>query len=843
MNDRLPYTDGPRDCAICFIGEAPGINEYRHPQKLPFIGRAGIDLTHMLSSAGINRVRCYLTNVIKERPPDTAKKNNDVTAFIDLGKRKYSGKETHLCGEPVPNEPHATTNSFLEYMKILKKELMGISANVFVPLGNTALYALTGLTGITKYRGSILESTLMPGRKVVPTIHPANVGYGEKGVSRPGHQRTKGGGNYLNRYFIIKDFIRALKESKSPDIVLPHRNLLIDPSYYEVIAYLNMMYKSDRVTFDVEVINKELSCISFASDSVTSMSIPFRQGSRDYYTPDQELTIMLMIAEILEDPKIIKQNQYIAFDLTFLYDKYGIKGTGVFEDSMIAQGVAYPDFPKDLGFIASVATREPYYKDDAKMWKDNTVQDIDFWLYSAKDSIIPHEAIPVIKKDLEIQGNLETYKRHCRLIEPIMFMYKRGIKVDIEGLAKAKKVAKEKEAELLTEFEVLCPGVNPNSPKQMIQEFYVRLGYKPFYNREGTITTDVNALKKLIRSGSKEATALMGLRKVRKMIGTYYEMTFDEDNRLRCSMNPIGTKTGRLSSRQTIYGTGGNLQNLPYDMREFLIADTDYIAYKIDLAQAENRIVAYIAPEPAMIKAFEDGVDVHSLTYALAFNIPLDKVSDEDGSSEFGDGTKSQRFWGKTCNHSLNYDFGAIQFSIKYEIPIKEAKAIINRYHSIYPGVRQQYHRWVQAQLSKNRTLINPYNRRRRFLDRWGDSLFKAAYAHVPQSTVADKINLQGLIPFYYDQDKYAAGELLNQVHDDIWFQIPLSAGWQAHASILMNIKESLETPIQWRATSFVVPAEVSMGLNFKNMEDLKGDAFTTIEGLAKRLKEIHTRL
>ena len=93
----------------------------------------------------------------------------------------------------------------------------------------------------------------------------------------------------------------------------------------------------------------------------------------------------------------------------------------------------------------------------------------------------------------------------------------------------------------------------------------------------------------------------------------FIDVTLDTDKRLRCSFNPVGTESGRLSSSETIFGTGTNMQNLPMEFRQYLIADDDCMLFNIDLSQAENRIVAYISPEPNMINAFETNIDLHRL--------------------------------------------------------------------------------------------------------------------------------------------------------------------------------------------------------------------------------------
>lgn len=267
------------------------------------------------------------------------------------------------------------------------------------------------------------------------------------------------------------------------------------------------------------------------------------------------------------------------------------------------------------------------------------------------------------------------------------------------------------------------------------------------------------------------------------------------------------------------------MQNLPPGMKRFLLPDPNYILYNIDLSQAENRVVAYIAPEPTMIEAFESGADIHKLTASLIFNKPVDQISDEDGSCSIGGGVYSERFWGKKANHGLNYDLGYKTFSYYYEIPENEGKYIVDMYHKSYPGIRQM-HLWIQRMLQTNRTLVNLFGRKRTYLGRWDDELFKEAYSFIPQSTVADKINRHGIMHIWDHPGIYGPAEILNQVHDSIVLQIPVTVSWQGHAKILLDLVQSLEQPLTWKSLQFSIPADVSIGLNLKNMEkvDLKNE-------------------
>ncbi len=796
---------GPPDAKICMIGEAPGATEVKTGE--PFTGASGELLTKLMQGVGISRQEVYITNVVKEQPP-----GNNIEHFL-----KFSSNGTVTM-----------TPAYKAYEDQLYVELANIKANVFVAIGNVSLWALCRLAAITKRRGSILQGTQIGNRKVIPIIHPAS-------ALR----------QYIFTHFIAHDLRRIEEESAYPEIRLPARIYHIKPSYYDIIDFLLRCQNVERVACDIEVMNEEVSCISFAPTPLEAMSIPFTSRGVEYLTIDQEIAVWKLIAEILENKNIVKVGQNIVFDSTFLFRKFGIRVYNI-DDTMIAQGICYPDFPKGLDFITSTYTKEPYYKDEGKKWFKFGGSEENFWLYNAKDSIVCLEALTPLMQDLQRLGNIEAYREQVRLIEPLVYMQERGIKADVEGMRKASESAEKDLVNMQKELDTLAEQpLNSNSSKQLQEYFYIKKGAKPYINRKtGAVSVDALALKRLARKGFKEADTILKMRHIGKLQSTYFDMKIDSDNRIRCAFNPVGTTTGRLSSSKTIFDTGGNMQNLPPEMLKFLLADDDYFIYNIDLSQAENRVVAYIAPEPNMIAAFEKGTDIHKQTAGLIFGKPFEEISDEAGSSSIGGGLFSERFWGKKSNHSFNYDLGYRSFALLVEIQEAEAKFLLDRYHTAYPGVRQ-YHTWVRSKLAKDRILENCLGRKRVFLERWGDELFKEAYAYIPQSTVAGKVNRDGLNHIYYNQQWYAPVEILNQVHDSIVFQIHRKYSVQTHAECLMRMRDSLESPITFRGATFSIPADLLVGTNLdkKKMKGVKLHEQTSVTGLARLLHDLHEQL
>lgn len=820
----LVLGSGPREAKIALIGEQPAKNEMLRGE--PFVGDAGDILNECLYDANLKRSSLYITNTFKN------------------GLKPLSHFYTSHKTNPT------LTKDGLEAIAALKEELEYVRPNVAVPLGNVALWALAQRTGIGKWRGSIIESTLIPGLKLVPAYHPAAVlprtQYGQKDI--------------FKQHLIVFDLERAIKESDTPELDPVKMDLVIEPTFSQCSNFLAECLSCSIVDIDIEVVNEELHCISFArwqyaSNTPISISIPFVKGG-DYFSPEQEAQIMLLIAEIIENPNIAMRGQNFSFDLWFLLRKYGIKPRGKIHDTMVAQKICLPDYQAGLDFITTMHTRLPYYKDEGKKWLNAGGDLRKFWIYNAQDAVATALAHPPQMADLNSQGNLDAYTERCRLLKPLIYMQERGIRVDVQAMLKGREEVQAQVVELEAELEsIVGYPINYNSPKQMKEYFYETKGHKPYVKWNGTKyveTCDDKALTRLARKGFKEAGLIAKLRTfTTKHLGTYLSLDkIDSDGRYRSSYNPVGARTGRLSSGENIFGTGGNQQNWPPELLRYMLADKGYIAFSMDLSQAENRIVAYTGMIIELIDAFEAGIDVHRKMAGVIFNKPWQEISDEKGSTQIGGGKYSERDIGKKGNHATNYDIGYKEFALHNEILERDAKRILNSIHQGIPGIRAGYQATIKSMLRKNRTITNPFGESRLFMGEWpsgerGD-LFKAAYAHLPQSTVGRKINSQGINYIYYNQEKFGPIELLRQVHDDIGFQIPVAVGWAKMAEMLLDIKASLETPLEWNGREFVIPVDISMGLSFCKISAIEikySKCPKTVPEMAKLLEENYAKM
>lgn len=592
---------------------------------------------------------------------------------------------------------------------------------------------------------------------------------------------------------------------------------------------------------------------------------------------EEEMQLWLTVADILEDPSIAKTFQNAMFDISFLYTKNKIITQGYIHDTMVKHNLNYPDFPKGLGFITSLYTREPYYKDEGKTWfndlKAGTGSIDQFYVYNAKDSAVTMEALQPISLELQKFGNVETYEFNQKLFRPLLYMMTRGILVDEEALAMHRKEARETRDMLQKKLDALCGfSLNVSSPAQCKLYFYEKLGLPKQMKkgkdaktgqRKETVSTDDKAMKRLIRKfNCEEAKLVTQIRKYRKLIGTYLEVQYDTDKRLRCSFNMAGTATGRLSSSETIFGTGTNMQNLPKSFKKFLIADPGHVIVEVDKAQAEWVATAYVSGDARMIEACEKDLDAHVHTANLMFNIPkelivaehkvLETSTDEDYILEQRMKhvpeilnyknilpNMSCRQAGKKSNHSFNYGLSPQGFAITYDMELKYARQCYALYHNAYPGLTL-WHQHIRNKLGKDRTLENLFGRKRRFLNRWNDDLFKAAYSYIPQSTVGQLLN-HGIVETYYQQDLPEFGflrkwDLLNQVHDSMVFQYPIE-DLEGLAKTIKQIQKNLDTKLYCNGREFVIKTDCKIGLNCKDLFDV--NLYAEEENLIAQLQDV----
>jgi DNA polymerase-1 len=304
---------------------------------------------------------------------------------------------------------------------------------------------------------------------------------------------------------------------------------------------------------------------------------------------------------------------------------------------------------------------------------------------------------------------------------------------------------------------------------------------------------DKEALGKLAAEGNQVAQLILQYRQVRKLLSTFVDIPLSPSGCIHSEYVISGTVTGRLSSRTPLTGFGTNLQNIPPQARELIVPRPGMCFVKGDLSQAENRVVAWLT-DGIMKKAFQRGDDVHSLAAAMLFG---GRMQDYPKGSH-------ERNVAKTCVHAANYGSGPGQVAALLHCPQAEARKLLEKYHESFPEVRRWQER-IRSSLAKNRTLVTPLGRKRQFLGRWGDELFRSAYAFIPQSTVADYLNL-GLLRLWLKLFPLNAWPVL-QVHDEVVVECPVGQEQQVE----QIMRDCLEIPIVVGSDILVIPLETKV--------------------------------
>lgn len=807
--------EGPRTARIVGVGESPGKRE--EVLGRPFIGGSGMLLDKALSNAGIDREsEVFLTNLCHVRPP--------ADKFEWFHKRE--------------NQHH------YEFGIIrLMKDLMQIKPNLVIAFGNHALFALTGKTGITKWRGSILPCNLVPGLKVLPTYHPAAA------------LRT-----YPYKAIIEFDLRRATEQRLSPNITYPSRWLYLPnhstwsrPGFEWEDMHLQCdhskiaaeMLKADWLAVDIECWQREdkswqLACVSFSDRADRALVL-------DWAEPDQRA----LIVELCQSD-VAKVLQNGTFDQTVLADN-GVRLRNFAWDTMLAHHTLYIEsasgedemsalnkrktanaFAKGLGFQTSIYTDEPYYKDDGKLWK-KTGDVITFWRYNGLDGCVTREIRDRQDEQLTKRRQWGTFLHAMSLVQPLIRMTARGVRIDMPARATL-RTKFEKEVNDLSDVMTAQAGIDVNvkSAKQTHALLYEKLGLPVQYNKKtGRPSADKFAVTTLAQK--YQHPVLLGMLRIRErrdFIERYLDAAVDNDGRMRCAFDITGTNTGRLSSRQSIYGSGTNLQNIPARrpdgrlIRRIFVADSGKVFLYSDYSQAEARLVAHLARCQTLIELFDDPTrDVHSENASRIFSIPLASVGKDS----------LERFLAKQGVHAGNYGQGpkdmADRINAETEITgitvtVGECTTIQNKVHAIYPEVKENYWRETEAELKRGRKLVSPLGRERIFYGRWDDKLLRTAYAFKPQSAVGD-LCCKALVKTY-DEVEVAhpewGAELLLNVHDALLLQ----CNRENVAEVAEAVQRCMHIPVPVNGTDVYIPTDVKAGLNWdlfnkKNPDDNPG--------------------
>lgn len=793
------------------VGEAPGATEAE--TGIPFTGGAGGWFDGFLRNANIPRSTLSIVNTLCCRPPE-----NFYPTSLDA--RKYFTKEE---GQQVV--AHCWKAHVLPVLHNRDWKRVDL-------LGDKALQACAGKTGITNWRGSavVVPEVHPSDLRGMPTIHPAAIARSQN---------------------LLPAVISDLKKS----LAVPPENYVTNPSLQQVREF-----RATRFAFDIETRfdivtrawTKGITMVGLSSEKYHAILVPFT----GLYVEE--------LKRIFRDATEVIGQNCLQFDIPVL-EENGVSLAPLAKvwDIMLMQHLLQPDMPHDLEFIASIFTNKP-------IWKYLKGQSEE--VYCSRDVDATYQAWLQLAPLVKMHGLEDLYwNTQVPLARICKIMKDTGMRVDTGNLSKVRaelqaKIVKLNELlpPLLQSREVIYNKREPapvghvsektGKPLKFINVPTTEILY-PWRSGEIAMewlygeqhcclpvelsyetdkpTADRLALEKLsnklkkhtihVRSELKPKTcpeqvaldlwaaavidALREMRKADKLIGTYTVDEKERVERINPSFNVHGTSSGRLSS------SGPNFQNIPESMRYCYVPDDpNWCFVEADYSQGENRITAFLAGDIERLNRLNDpSFSEHKYAASIFFGVPIEQVvksSDKD----------SYYAKAKPIVHGMNYGEGAKKIARDNELNLAE----VLRWQGEWKAAIRKTTEWQQdtaKRAVKHGFLTTPFSRKRWF---YSSSRYTESLSFLPQSILAD-ISFRVMISLMHERIGLTASDLIGKIGIIAPLALPAKLHLQVHDSLLISCPEAMAPEVvallhkvmeqPWsELENFVIPIEVKVG-------------------------------
>lgn len=417
----------------------------------------------------------------------------------------------------------------------------------------------------------------------------------------------------------------------------------------------------------------------------------------------------------------------------------------------------------------------------------------------------------ILIKELKAKKMYELFAQvEMPLLRTLASMYANGILIDENYLCDLGTEV-DKKLNTLTRkiFEISGCEFNINSPKQLSEVLFERLKLPVIKKGKSGPSTNVDVLTQLSLTHDLPAMILQ-YREQAKLKSTYIVGLLDlinkKTHRIHTTFNQTVTATGRLSS------SNPNLQNIPVRTDSgrqiraaFISAKGPWQLLCADYSQIELRVLAHLSGDPILIKAFKDGLDIHTFTASLVFGVEQDSV------------TKKMRNMAKRVNFGIIYGMGPYALAKDIGVSHKEAKEFIGEYFKRYPKVTE----YLNGEIKKAReigyvtTLLN----RRRYIpqinakDAMQRSFAQRTAMNTPiQGSAADLIKAAMIAVYQQLKKEGFKTKMLLQVHDELVFDVPD----REMNDIKRIVKDKMENVLKMD-----VPIKISFKMG-KNWRDAK---------------------
>ena len=544
----------------------------------------------------------------------------------------------------------------------------------------------------------------------------------------------------------------------------------------ELADLVQLLINQPSVCFDTETTG-----IDPHQAEIVGISFCYQKGEAYYVpTPKDEIKtqqILNAFKLFFENESIEKVGQNLKYDIEVLR-QYNIKVEGPLYDTMIAHFLLHPETKNNMDDMAQFylgykpvsieSLIGPKGKNQGNM-RDVTLDKVTE--YAAEDADITWQLKLSIDKKLTEEHTVRLLKEmEYPLVRVLADMECQGINLDVAALNKMSEEL-DKDAIRLKDkvFALANTDFNLDSPKQLGEVLFdhLKIDSNAKKTQTGQYQTNEATLEKLAAK-HEIIPLILDYRSVRKLKSTYVDSLPDMVNpktgRVHTNYMQTVAATGRLSSNHP------NLQNIPIrtergrEIRKaFIPRDSKHLILAADYSQVELRIIAAISKDEGMIKAFKDGLDIHTATAAKVFNVELSDVSRE------------MRSKAKAVNFGIAYGQGAFGLAQNLNISRTEAKEIIDNYFEQFPGILS--YKDSSIELARKNGYAETIMGRRRYLPDINSknhvvrsSAERNAINAPIQGSAADiiKVAMINLSKVFHEQ-KFKS-QMLLQVHDELVF-------------------------------------------------------------------------
>ena len=524
------------------------------------------------------------------------------------------------------------------------------------------------------------------------------------------------------------------EEKPEADVQMPKENALPAPqSEQELLSALkNMRGEAVAIAFS------DSSASAFSSEG-DYLRVPL---SVDLLSQGLELSAFLRSLPALSGKKLIVHD---GKRLLHTLSANGFGEVEIYRDVML------------MAYLINPQLRS--YRAEAICGKEEAVDARDIYsLYLSQSEKIKQNGMEMLLSDIEMP-----------LMRVLFDMEEIGVGVDTDVLSRLGTEYEGKIAELKEKVYELTgvSGFNLNSPKQLGEVLFDKMGLKGGKKTKNGYSTDADALEKLAPV-CPAIEPLLSYRQYSKLLGTYIDglRRVAAYGRVHSTFDQTATATGRISSNEP------NLQNIPVrtdlgrEIRRAIVPAEGMYLVDADYSQIELRVLAHLSGDKNMRDAFLKGQDVHTRTAAEVYQVSMDEVTHQMRSSA------------KAVNFGLVY--GISEFGLARNTGVSRAEAgdFIKRYFERYPGVKQYMANAVRD--GEQKGYAETLYHRRRFLPELteGKGATRAFGERIAmntpvQGTAADIIKLAMVKVCKALEKEKMRSRLVLQVHDELILECP----------------------------------------------------------------------